>query len=181
MDKKAAHLTPEDWLKAGLTSIKKTGPSALRAERLMHEVGTSKGSFYWHFKDVPAYKAQLLAFWEQNVSQSDPARHATPMERLFALATARDDPNAAFRNADPAIRAWAREDHLAQETLARVDQNRLNELTEILAELGLTNPDFPRAIYATMIGLNALSSGDTEQDNSALTSLLATIVALAES
>lgn len=147
----------------------------------MLEVGASKGSFYWHFKDVPAYKSQLLDYWERQATLPPIATLAAPMERLLALASSGERSKSIVRQVDPAIRAWAREYPLAAETLARVDQYRISQLSDILAELNLTNPDFPRAIYATMIGLNALSTGDRVQNNSALTSVLASIVALAES
>ncbi|MEY8118713.1 TetR/AcrR family transcriptional regulator [Falsihalocynthiibacter sp. BN13B15] len=185
MAEKPKRLTIEDWLVLGLHSLTTSGPQALRAERLARDIGATKGSFYWHFKDVADYKTALLGYWENNTTQlSEPANSSTPAERLLALANTQEPasaPNALFANAELAMRAWAREDQMAQETLARFDQNRINDLAEILAELDLTNPDFPRAIYATMIGLKALSTGNFDQDRSALTSLLATIVALAES
>lgn len=185
MAEKSKRLTSEDWLILGLKSLTTSGPQALRAERLARDIGATKGSFYWHFKDVADFKMALLGYWERNTTQrSESETPRAAAERLLALAdtqASKNDPHASFANAELAMRAWAREDAVAQETLARVDQNRIDDLAEILADLGLTNADFPRAIYAAMIGLKALSTGEHAQDRSALTSLLAAIVALAES
>ncbi|MFN3661424.1 TetR family transcriptional regulator [Yoonia sp.] len=45
----------EDWLMAGFRALASHGPSALRAAALARDLGTTKGSFYWHFKDLPDY------------------------------------------------------------------------------------------------------------------------------
>ena len=39
------------WLRAGLEALRKGGVGAVRVERLAEDVGVTKGSFYWHFRD----------------------------------------------------------------------------------------------------------------------------------
>mgnify|MGYP001820637128 CR=1 FL=1 len=56
-------LTKEAWINAGLSALKEHGPDALKAEALARRLGTTKGSFYWHFKDIPAYHDALLDVW----------------------------------------------------------------------------------------------------------------------
>jgi len=56
-------LTQTDWLVAGIDTLCDRGPGALGAEPLARRMGTTKGSFYWHFIDVPAYNQALLDLW----------------------------------------------------------------------------------------------------------------------
>ena len=78
-------LAPRDWVIAGLTALADGGIDAVRVERLAKVLGTTKGSFYWHFADRPALLEAMLVLWEQegttdliaNVSDLD-----DPAERL---------------------------------------------------------------------------------------------------
>ncbi|MEH6751885.1 MAG: TetR family transcriptional regulator, partial [Paracoccaceae bacterium] len=36
---------------AGLAALAEAGPVALKAEPMARRLGTTKGSFYWHFAD----------------------------------------------------------------------------------------------------------------------------------
>ena len=56
-------LSADDWLRAGLQALTASGPEALKAEPLARRLETTKGSFYWHFEDVPRYRQALLNFW----------------------------------------------------------------------------------------------------------------------
>ena len=85
-----SRLSPDKWLTAGFEALVASGPSALAAEPLARALGTTKGSFYWHFKDVPAFQDALLAAWQvppETVSAGlgqlgkAPARRGTPLGR----------------------------------------------------------------------------------------------------
>lgn len=180
MSKKQTPLSQSDWLKQGFQTLTKLGPPALRAELLAREIGATKGSFYWHFKDIGAFKLQILSIWtEKSQGAFSINKGQSPTENLLSLANfqVETDPILA---ASPAIRAWAQDDTDARNALDSVDQFRLKQLGDILSELGISNPDFPRAIYATMIGLDSLTKGSSKENLSALSSLLAAIIALAE-
>ena len=45
---------PGDQHEPVIAALAETGPEALKAEPLAARLGVSKGSFYWHFRDVPA-------------------------------------------------------------------------------------------------------------------------------
>ena len=81
-------LNPEDWLGAGFRTLAARGPAALKAEVLARDLGTTKGSFYWHFKDVPTFRAQMLALWHARAVADiieALADIADPKDRLRAL------------------------------------------------------------------------------------------------
>lgn len=161
-------LKPGDWLAAGLAALERSGPDGLAAEPLARELGTTKGSFYWHFKDVPAFRMAVAEAWANRARTAlaaapTDARHA---DRLLRLA--QPDP------AEASMRAWARQDPAVAEIVAAVDADRRRALSATLAELGLTNPDFAQIVQAAVIGMETL--GDTAP----LSTLLAAILALQE-
>ena len=61
-------LTRDDWLAAGFLALSRDGPTALRAEALARKLKTTKGSFYWHFADLPAFKQAMLTLWREKVA-----------------------------------------------------------------------------------------------------------------
>lgn len=65
-------LSRDDWLAAGLEAPASQGAPPPGAEPLARQLGTTKGSFYWHFRDVPDYHAALLAAWAERATP-DPA------------------------------------------------------------------------------------------------------------
>src|SRR6056297_2130522 len=141
-------LTPDDWLSAGLDALCETGPGALGAEPLARRLGTTKGSFYWHFADVPAYSAALLALWqaaaEAALDQGEDGPDAARL-RATAQAIAAPDPDTP-QAAEPAIRAWAATDRLAAQAVARTDALRHDRLGALLAACGIANPELSRIL-----------------------------------
>ena len=168
-------LTPTDWIAAGLEQLTEIGPQALRAEPLARYVGTTKGSFYWHFKDVPAFQAALLAHWQQTA-------FATVMELLTAKGAAPDrlrqiGRHVAQDKADAALRAWALADDTVAEAVAQVDAERLKYIQTLLGALGITNADYSRAAYATLVGM-AQTGHDADATEAAYVALIDLILAL---
>ena len=58
-------LTPEDWIGFALTTLARDGYDALKADVLARKLRVSRGSFYWHFADIAAYHAAILARWHE--------------------------------------------------------------------------------------------------------------------
>jgi len=82
----ADRLGPEDWTKAALAAIADKGTANVSVERLARELGATKGSFYWHFKDRPALIDAALQRWERDFTDRI-------IERLSGIA----DPRERFR------------------------------------------------------------------------------------
>lgn len=185
MPQKTSRLSPEDWILAGFRALAQEGPEALKAEKLARNLGTTKGSFYWHFKDVQDFKARMLAYWHDEaysaVTQAVEMK-GSPAERLYRLTeiAATEDSRAGGVQAEPAIRAWARSDHTVSDAVREIDARRLSYTADLLAELGLTNPDFARILYGAYIGMGTLSAGDGTDNRGAMSSLVAALLALQE-
>ncbi|AXI45069.1 TetR/AcrR family transcriptional regulator [Sulfitobacter sp. SK012] len=167
-------LTPDRWIAAGFDALQMRGPTALAAEPLARQLGTTKGSFYWHFKDVPAYHDALLRQWQAealaevlDLLRSDGS--ADQRLRQFGR-TILSDPS------ETALRLWSRTTPQVAATLAEVDAERLTYLTHLLRQLGLRNPAFARALLASLIGLPQLSND--EDAEAAFGALVDTVLAL---
>lgn len=176
-------LSTESWLMAGFRALARSGPQALKAEPLARELGTTKGSFYWHFKDVASFQTKMLELWETR-AVDDITRYldheADPVRKLYMLGeiSTSADPEHGGNAVEPAIRAWAQSNHTVADAVARVDQKRLDYLTRILSDLDLTNPDFARLIYGAYVGMGTLSAKDGADNKSAMSTLLAALLAL---
>lgn len=172
------HLCADDWLRAGLRALVASGPQALKAEPLARALKTTKGSFYWHFKDVEDFHTRLSGYWERSaVAALTQAVNtgATPTERLHRIAAIMVPDEAAA--SEPAIRAWAQENHTVANAVAEVDSARLAYIHTVLEGLGLTNPDFARLLYGALLGMQVLPGGAAQND-SALSTLTAALLAL---
>ena len=176
-------LSPDSWIQAGFDALIAQGPSALKAEALARGLKTTKGSFYWHFKDVPAFHEAMLSRWEEdsrarfhNALNVDDA----PVQRLrhVSQVVEKEDVSEAGNALEPAIRAWAHGNEKVSAAVQRVDSLRMQELTRLLGELGLSNPELSRIIYAANLGMAELSGRDGQQNDEALGTLVDLVLAL---
>ena len=90
-------LSADDWIQAGFALLAEDGPNALRIERLCERLEVTKGSFYWHFTDMRAYRAALVDAWS-NLRDGDRRRfedmgEVDPRERLRLMISALVNPS----------------------------------------------------------------------------------------
>ncbi len=161
-------LTSDDWIKAAFRALTAGGVQAIRAEAIARDLKVSKGSFYWHFKDVADLKAKMLAHWACEATDAIIAEveaSQLPAEdrlRLLVLA-ATDDRTLPYGGllADSAVREWARFDAVAAMTLKSVDERRLGYIADLLGLCGFSakgGRSGASALYGALIGLEALAA-----------------------
>ncbi len=172
-DMARTRLSPDKWLTAGFDALAATGPASLAAEPLARQLGTTKGSFYWHFKDVPAFQEALLTAWQ-----------ATALKQVLDALQESGDAEARLRGfghavlsdkVEPKLRIWAQSDARVADALKEVDAERLQYLGRLLSKMGLSNANFARAIQATLIGLPLMGP---KRDAAPFETLVDTILAL---
>jgi AcrR family transcriptional regulator len=116
------------WISEGLALLADSGVDAVRVERLADRMGTSKVSFYWHFKDRPDFLASLLSTWQYQTRLNMPDRPAPPprerLRRLLDLPTLGDG-SAYGASVELAIRLWVKGDAMARQAVADIDAERL--------------------------------------------------------
>lgn len=153
---KRERLSRQKWIDAGLKALVAKGPSALAAEPLARDLGTTKGSFYWHFKDVPEFQTALLKHWQTQAFAevvNALAEEGGAEERLRRFGKRTLD-----AKYDPYLRAWAISDKSVAKAISQVDAERLTYVASLLRSLGITNEDFARSCLAALVGLPKIGS-----------------------
>lgn len=186
MNRQQSHrLTRADWLQTGLEALASDGPAALAAEPLARRLGTTKGSFYWHFSDLPTFQAALVAQWEVDaIRQADETLTNAPndVSRLRLLAqiiTSKPDGDATYSApTEPAMRAWALSDAAVAAAIERVDETRIGHLRQLLQSVGVSNPEMPRIIYGASLGMEAIAPSEPAQNTDAVGTLVDLVLAL---
>lgn len=180
-------LTPRDWVVAGLAALADGGIESVRVERLAKRLGTTKGSFYWHFPDRPALLEAMLALWEREGTRElidNVAGIADPAERLRQL-TAQTlvvlTRGINVARAETAMRGWAAQDAAVGQRFERVEAERIRFLEGELTALGYQGEAATRlakALYLALVGLFAVRPYAPElADDQALIDLLERIIA----
>ncbi len=142
---KSESLGAGDWTLAALDALARGGLAAVAVEPLAKQLGTTKGSFYWHFADRNALIAAALDRWETRDTDlviaavergGDATTRLRDLLRLaFTAAGGGTEPGT--RSVELALQANA--DHpLVAATLRRVSERRLTYLTTLFTELGLS-------------------------------------------
>jgi len=129
--------TKAEWLREGLRTLAREGPSGLKAAPMAARLGISRGSFYWHFRDMAAFKKQLLSSWraattdrvigELDASKAGPDRLKDLLHRAMIMQRSR---------LDRAVRVWAGDDRNVAKAIAAVDGRRIAYIAKLLTESG---------------------------------------------
>ena len=131
-------LTASDWLDQGLKTLAKEGFTALKAEPLAKAMGVSRGSFYWHFADIAAYHAAILARWHEVAAEQIIANveAASKDENPLALLLRRVFSERLML--ERAVRTWASVDPAARAAVQAIDRRRLSYVESLLTQAGLS-------------------------------------------
>jgi len=132
-------LSAKDWVDLGLKALASRGFTALKAEPLAKALRVSRGSFYWHFADIAAFHAAVLARW-----------HEVAAEKIIAnveAASKDDNPLAVLLHRvfserlalERAVRGWAGVDPAARAAVQAIDRRRLNYVEGLLVQSGLSD------------------------------------------
>jgi len=133
-------LAAQDWIDFALKTLAREGFNALKADVLARKLGVSRGSFYWHFAELGAFHAQVIAHWRQTATEAiiaDLERYPGGERRLDVLlrrAFAHDAP------LEVRMRAWADENADAARALGDIDRRRSAYIERMLLDAGIAPP-----------------------------------------
>jgi AcrR family transcriptional regulator len=163
-------LTASDWAEAALHLIAEKGLRVLTVGALATRLGVTKGSFYWHFRDLDAFLGELARRWAEDgqiegriAGQTDAASGLQQAMRLFA-----DKRN---RNLTRAMRDWSQNDERARAAIRRADQALFEQVKSALVSLGFDEAEaevrakilyYAGVGYAHVGSLGALPSGQEQ-------------------
>lgn len=151
----ATRLDSQAWVHAALDILAAQGVDGLRVEILAKQLGVTKGSFYWHFRDRDALLEAILDAWRRQATLRIISRldETTPSSegRLRQLLSLPFQGPRSERGADVelSLRLWSRRDPRARAALAEVDQLRLSYIAGLLEDCGCSGDDAKaRAVLA---------------------------------
>lgn len=133
-------LTAQAWVDFALETLAREGYVALKADVLARKLGISRGSFYWHFPDLGAFHARVIAQWKQTSTEAiiaDIERNELPRERITALLR-----HAFGRGGSLEIgmRTWAEHHSEAARAVSEIDLRRRDYLEQLLFAAGVKPP-----------------------------------------
>lgn len=181
-----AKLGRSDWVLAALRALVRGGIGAVKVEPLAREIGATKGSFYWHFKNIGELHQVMLELWEDiathRITTAVRASGLDPKAQLMLLAdmvSVRPGEAMGGIEIEPALRDWGRNDPRARAVLERVDRQRLQDLAGFLRAAGVGEGELlPKAqlIYAAVIGLEQLRLTTATEMGPPLRALVAQLI-----
>jgi len=141
-------LTKSDWIEHGLRTLANGGANALKVGPMATKLKVSRGSFYWHFRDIADFRSQILQSWQERMTdqvirdleaaKAEPDRLKHLMRRAFVTK----------RSLDRAIRSWAAEDKDVATIVASVDAHRVAYIAKLLVAAGVeSRRALPRAAF----------------------------------
>jgi AcrR family transcriptional regulator len=148
------------WLAAGLQALAENGADGLRIMTIAAQLDVTKGSFYWHFKNLDDYRTAVLQEWERHYT-GEPIHYLehealAPTEKLrvWVLGATLSD-----LRLERAIRAWSSRDAAVNGVCRRVDAERMGFLVKLLAGVGWDDDEartLAQWAYCAWVGLATL-------------------------
>jgi AcrR family transcriptional regulator len=138
-----SRLSVDDWIQADFAILAAEGIKALKIDRLCRHLAVTKGSFYWHFTDIAAYRAALVQAWGE--LRDEERRHfgeltaLPPRERLLQMMSSLVSPQ--HWTLERAMREWARTDDAAAASVRAADQRVLAAVRQAYLDYGFDGED----------------------------------------
>jgi len=153
-------LTAQAWVDAALAAIAEGGLAAVAVEPLAARLGTTKGSFYWHFSNRAALIDAALQHWEERNTEQvittvdpepDPERRLRDLFKTVPAAGGGDP-------VEVALLATAGHPQVAP-VLRRVTERRVDYVTDVFTDIGFPRDEARRRgllVYTAHLGQTQL-------------------------
>lgn len=165
-----ALLTRQDWFNAATDAVLEGGFDQLRVLQLSKRLNVTRGSFYWHFENLPhfiqlfldqwqAQRVKGLRYWQpERDSQLSPEQD---VERVLLLMFEGPALEPKRMKVEFAIRDFAQRDLHARTVVAAVDEARVAQFAQLLTPLVAPGNAHAMALlqYASVLGSVLLFRG----------------------
>jgi AcrR family transcriptional regulator len=158
-------LSADDWIEAAFAVLAESGPSALRIDPLCERLNVTKGSFYWHFTDMPAYRSAVVEAWgslqDRNRRPFENMPDVDPPKRLSVMMQTLVEPQ--HWALERAMRVWALTDDAVSASVQRSDARVLRAVRQAFIDCGFEPEDAAlRSLVVFAAGVGLLhASGST--------------------
>jgi AcrR family transcriptional regulator len=156
-----SRLSVDDWVQEGFRVLAEEGVKGLTLGHLCARLGVTKGSFYWHFSDMTAYRTALIDTWavvrDKDRSLDDLATWS-PRDRLSRMMTVLVGPR--HWMLERAMREWARSESAVAAAVRASDQKVIAAVRQAFLDAGFDREQAEMratATFAAGIGFLHLS------------------------
>ncbi len=180
----AVRLDRDSWIDAARQSLVREGIERVKVDRLADQLGVSRGSFYWHFKNRDDLLNALLQSWR--------AQNTEPF--LHVLDHDVGQPGVQFRNYvsiwfspkifdpdyDSAVRDWARSVPKVKRLVRESDTARMAVLEKIYVAMGFEPLEAEvraRITYYHQVGYYAMRVKESREVRAALLPIYVAVLA----
>ena len=141
--------TKTQWLEKSLEFLEESGIVSLSVKRLAKAMGTSRSSFYWHFKNRDDLILQLLDYWSHEytgiVTDNNALKGLDAESRL--VETVKMVRQHRLTKYDLAMHTLAKVNSKAREVVDDVINKRLAYTRYIFMELGFQGNDLEMRVH----------------------------------
>ncbi len=165
------------WLDTARAALIEEGTAGVEINKLAKRLGSSRGGFYWFFKDRAQLLDELLAYWARTSTVvfkqilEIPGRSG--MEKYLAIINLWIDEEEYDPKWDGAVRDWARTSGIVRKVVQGVDRKRIAVLEKIFNEIGYAGKEAhirARVMYYHQVGYYAMGVQESRKERRALTS-----------
>jgi AcrR family transcriptional regulator len=176
----ASKLGRQDWVNIGIQTLIERGIESVRVEPLAKLLNVTRGSFYWHFKNRDDLLEEILREWETRntksiIEQIEGLNGSAIAKLLSLLEIAAEDDNLL----EKAVRVWSVNDDRAAESIARVDEQRLDYLQNLFLQIGFSEIDSKvraQIAYSVRLGWFVMAASNYASERLAEIRLVHTIL-----
>jgi AcrR family transcriptional regulator len=155
--------TRNDWLDLALSVLQHAGVGAVTVLALSEQLGVSRSSFYWYFKNRGQLLDELLKRWEdlntRSIVKQCQARAESINEAVCNVFRCWVDPDLFSPRLDFAVREWSRRSDTVRTSLDQSDAERTEAVRAMFVRHGYQEMDAlvrARVLYYMQIGYYAL-------------------------
>jgi AcrR family transcriptional regulator len=158
-----------DWLKQALEIFVNEGIDAIRITRLANDLGVTRGSFYWHFRNREDLINSLVSYWKDKntAAITDSMTQASSLaDGIFRFFETCIDAALFDSRLDLALREWARRSPSIHAMIDDEDAARIEALRQFYLRFDYPMPQAlirARVLYYSQIGFYALGTTDSLQ------------------
>jgi AcrR family transcriptional regulator len=165
----------EVWLDTARQALIEEGTAGVEINKLAKRLGSSRGGFYWFFKDRVQLLDELLAYWVRTSTMlfekilELPSRNG--MQEYLAMTNLWVDENDYDPKWDGAVRDWARTSETARKAVQKVDEKRIAILEQIFNDMGYRGKEAnvrARVMYYHQVGYYAMGTQESQRKRRAL-------------
>ena len=173
--RKRRPLGREIWLDTARRALIEEGTAGVEINKLAKRLRSSRGGFYWFFKDRAQLRRELLDYWVRTSTVLFERILQTPgrngMEEYLALTNLWIDEKEYDPKWDGAVRDWARTSEAVRKVVQAVDQKRIAVLEQIFNDIGYTGKEAhirARVMYYHQVGYYAMGVQESQRERRAL-------------